>query len=192
MGLTLVTPPASYPISLADAKAQCRVDGTADDALLTILISSACEYLSAYLSRSLSEQTWKLTLDAFRDEMLLPMGPVTSVGSVKYADPAGDIQTLSTGYNIDLASDPQRVVLATTSAWPAISAEINAVEITFTAGYSSLPVPIKHAALMLISQWFDSSTAISAGARVAGEGGVIPELPHAVTALLANYRSFAF
>ena len=41
MSLTLITPAAAEPITLAEARAQCRIDGTDEDALLTIAIAAA-------------------------------------------------------------------------------------------------------------------------------------------------------
>jgi hypothetical protein len=38
MSLRLITPPAANPVTLDEAKAQCRVDDTASDTLLTTFV----------------------------------------------------------------------------------------------------------------------------------------------------------
>ena len=181
MALVLVTPAASYPVTLTEVKAQCRVDGTDDDTKLNSLIAAATDYVERYTGRAIVSQTWKVVLDEFADEMLLPKGPVQSVSSITYTDTAGDPQTLSASvYTADLANDPQRVVLNDGQSWPETDDAVNVVTITFVAGYSAVPESLKHAILLLISQWYDNRDGLGGGR----------EMPHAVEALLCNHRSF--
>jgi hypothetical protein len=65
MNLTLVTPPASEPVSLTDAKLQCRVTISDDDTLITRLIVAARRYCETFLRRQLVTATWQMTLDTF-------------------------------------------------------------------------------------------------------------------------------
>lgn len=65
MNLTLITPPALEPVALADAKLQCRVTITDDDALITRLIVAARRKCEAILRRQLVTATWQMTLDTF-------------------------------------------------------------------------------------------------------------------------------
>lgn len=186
MGLTLVTPAAAtYPVTLAEAKSQCRVDSSDDDTYLETLIAAATDHVEQYTGRAIISQTWKLTLDAFSDSILLPKGPVQSVSSVTYYDTNGDEQTLSADdYTFDGSSDPQWIVRNSDASWPTTLDGINAVSVTFVAGYSTVPPSIRHAILLLISQWFDQRSGTS--------DKPFSAVPHAVDALLANYRSFAF
>lgn len=58
----LVTPPATPIISLSEAKAQCRVDGSDDDGLIGGLIQAVTSYLdnkSGITGRALVTQTWR-------------------------------------------------------------------------------------------------------------------------------------
>lgn len=184
MAISVVTPATTYPVTLAEAKAHCRVDGTAEDSLINGLISAATEYVEQYCGRAIMAQTLKLSLDDFSDEMLLTRGPVQSVTFVKYYDTADTEQTLSgTVYQSDLISDPARIVLADGQSWPTADERANAVNVTYVAGYSAVPAPIKHAILLLIGQWFDS--------RSDASDKPMSSMPNAVEALLTNYRSFA-
>lgn len=194
MGLVLDTPPTSYPVTLTEAKAQCRIEeDDSQDGAINIMIAAATSYVEQYLGRSLMPQTWRLTLDRFQNEIVLPKGPVTEVTEFQYFDADNAQQDVDAAlYEIDVASDPPRVLRAPNANWPVTAAGVNKVVITYTAAYDPLPAAIKHAIQLLIAQWFDSRTSLSAAARAAPEDSIIPEVPHAVTALLSNFRSFAF
>ena len=186
MGLTLLTPAASYPVTRAESKLHCRVDGTADDGLIDGLIAAATDYVEQYTGRAIMGQTWKLSLDAFSESILLPKGPVQSVTSVQYFDTNGDIQTASASlYTFDAASDPSWIVVNSDVSWPDTLDGVNAVNVTFVAGYSSVPAAIKKACLLLIGDWYRGreNTLIGTNQPM--------EMPHAVTALLCNYRAYA-
>jgi len=185
MGLTLVSPPATFPVTLAEAKAQCRVDDNSEDSLINGLIAAATDYVEQYTGRALVSQTWRLTLDEFADSIIIPKGPVLSVSSVQYYDTAGLLQTVaSTTYTVDKVNDPSWVVLNSDAVWPEILDAVNSVNVNFVAGYSALPSSIKHAILLLIGQWFDNRSGVS-------DNGM-KETPHAVESLLTNYRSFSY
>lgn len=180
-GLTLVTPAASYPVTLTEAKANCRVIGTDEDTFLNGLIASATAYVEAYTGCSIEAQTWDYTIDAFADEIDLPRGPLISVDSITYLDPANASQTLATGWLEDLPGE--RVLRDPDASWPAISTRKNAVTIQFTSGYDTVPASIKQAILLLIGDWFRNRENTIVGQTTS-------EPPHAVTALLTNHRRF--
>ena len=182
MGLTLITQPASFPVTLAEAKAHCRVEDASEDSTISGFIAAATDYVEQYTGKAIMPQTWRLTLDEFSDSTLLPKNPVQSVTSIKYYDVIGDIQTLSTEfYTADTVSDPAWVVLNSDKTWPDTLDGVNAVRVEFVAGYTAVPPSIKHAILMLVAQWFDHRAAVSDKAMIA--------VPHAVEALLTNYRN---
>lgn len=184
MAVAVVTPASTYPVTLAEARAHCRVDSTDEDSLIDGLIATATDHVERYTGRSLMDQTLAFYSDDFSDEMLLPRGPVQSVSSVKYYDADGVEQTLATSvYQVDIVSDPPRVLLADGQSWPTVDDRANAVTITYVAGYEALPAAIKHAILLLIGQWHDQRSAVTSSPMIAA--------PHAVDALLANYRAFA-
>lgn len=70
-GLSLITPPASEPVSLADAYDSARVT-TPDDALMTSLITAAREFAETYTRRQFVTATWLYALDAFRASFVGP------------------------------------------------------------------------------------------------------------------------
>jgi uncharacterized phiE125 gp8 family phage protein len=186
MGYRQITPPSAQPVTLAEAKAQVRVDHSDEDALITRLTAAATSYLdgrTGILGRCLVTQTWELTLDAFPDgEIELPLGPVANVVSVTYVGTAGTTQTLaSSNYYFDDASLSQWVVPV--ADWPDTKDVANAVTVRFIAGTAAASVPeaIRHAILLLIGHWYEQRSTVSVGMTVA-------EMPMAVDALLAPFR----
>lgn len=183
MSIRLITPPSSYPVTTDEANAQCRIDGSDEDTLITSLIAAATDYVEQYTGRAIMPQTWELVLDDFSDSMMIPKGPATSITSVKYYDTFSELQTVSsTHYTLDAASNPQWLVRASDYAWPDVAEGVNNVIVRFECGSAQPPASIKHAILLLVGQWFDNRAAVSDKAMIA--------VPHAVEALLTNYRNW--
>lgn len=107
MPLQRLVEPTVEPITLAEAKAQCKVEFSDDDALLTALISAARDYAENRIERSLCTQTWMLTLDSFpgpslmgvpfgrgysipRHAIVLERPPVQSIMSITYVGMDGN------------------------------------------------------------------------------------------------------
>lgn len=185
-------------ITLPDAKTYLRVEGTDHDALLNRLIKAARQHIEgpdALLNRVLVTQTWELVLDEFPlCEVQLPLAPVQSIQSVKYDDEDGVERTVDAAdYEVDLVSTPSWV-LAGVSGWPATMDAVNSVRIRFVAGYPpaagssppdlllNVPEPLRIGQLMLVSHWFEHRGVVSETN--------LPEVPHAVHALMERYRVY--
>lgn len=182
----LVTPAASQPVTLAEAKAQCRVQHSDEDGFIEGLIAAATEHVEKQTGRAILPQTWRLTLERFSDEITLPQSPLRSVTSVTYIPPVGAAQTLASSvYAVDATSTPGRIVLATDQEWPETLDSVNAVTIEYQAGYTTAPAPIKHAILLLVAHWYANREAVNVG-------NITSELPMAVNALLTNFRAYGF
>lgn len=173
--------PSVEPISLAEARTHCR-RGNELDAVLPIYIQAAREEAEAYTQRSLITQTWECRLDAFPTEsdrgpsIRLWHGPVQAVTSVRYVDPAGVTQTLSsTLYTTDLGLEPGFVLPAVGAVWPDTLEAANAVTVTFRAGYgdaaSAVPAAIRAWMLMMIGALADNPAALDASGKVTGLPG---------------------
>jgi uncharacterized phiE125 gp8 family phage protein len=184
MGLKRTVEPSDMPVTLGEAKAQCRVLHDDEDQLLEDLIAAATSMVEDYLGRSLTTQTWRLTLDAFSDAIILPRGPVQSIASFTYLDASGASQTVpGATYAFDADADPQAVRRQPSASWPQPGDRINPVTITYVAGYSVVPAAIRQAILMLVATWFANRETLLTGSIVA-------EMPFSAMALLENHRSF--
>lgn len=75
---TLITPPASMPVTLDEAKEQCRIVDAESDARIMGMIRAAVAELDGYrgiLGRCIMPQTWRVTAPA--GEVVLPFPDVT-------------------------------------------------------------------------------------------------------------------
>jgi uncharacterized phiE125 gp8 family phage protein len=136
MILANYTQPRAEPVSLLETKAHLRVTSTADDALISALITAARQWAEKYERQSYIMRKYKLYLDEFPSCINLPYGPVALVDSVQYYDSSGALQTLATSYyTVDKDSSPCRIYLAYNQSWPSTYDIPKAVVITYTAGY---------------------------------------------------------
>jgi len=154
MAYKIITHPTFEPVSLAEAKAHCRVDGNDDDALITALIRAARESAEHETGRALCTQTRELVLDAFPEAFILRGAPVQSIVSIKYLDLDGIEQTLDpVDYILDNDSEPGFAVVGYGKGWPATQATINAVRLRYVCGYAAavdVPESIKSWMLLAI------------------------------------------
>lgn len=165
MSLDLLTPPTTEPITLDEAKAQCRVTSADEDALLTALIVAARQTCENELHRALISQVWVKTLDTFPDAVKLAYPPVLTVDAVEYRESvAGVWTTLSTvAYSVDVSTVPGYVVPAYGYTWPDVYPEINAVKVTFSCGYgptaATVPEAVKHWIKLHVAHYFKNREA---------------------------------
>lgn len=211
--LSLVTPPASEPISIAEARAWSGIEG--EDALVAGYIAAARQTAEDYLCRSLTSQTWKVTLDLpcsnLRDlpegvydlpvsalysplpsVIRLPRGPVQSIALVTTYD-AGNVATVMapSAYRADTAGD--RLILNSGSSWPIGIRPQAGIEIVYICGFTSVPASIKRAIASIISAMLtDLEISGNVKTRKAGDATITRfdtgSLDRSAVALLAPYR----
>lgn len=148
MALKLITAPASEPVTIEEAKAHLRVDHGDDDTLIEALQKAARFHAEKFLGRALVSQTWDYYADAFPatgKPIELPLPPCIGVDGVFYTNADGSETEVTSGFVVDTASEPARVYMSGSAAWPTpgINA-LNAVRVRFRAGYvdESLSPPV--------------------------------------------------
>lgn len=188
MAIQVVTPPAADPVSVAEAKAHCRVDSNDEDALIQGLIYTARDYIETVCNRVLMTQTLDYWLQDWPDgdTLKLPRSPAQSVISVTWYNPAGTPTVFAaSNYGVDMVTEPGRIVLSSGAAWPGDELRVtNGIAVRFVAGWASaaaVPRSVKQAMLLLIGHWFENREATTFGA-------VSREVPFAVESLLLNLR----
>lgn len=165
------------PITVAQAKANGRIDGDAEDALIETYIKAALAHAEKWTGVAFQAQTWELLLDAFpAHEVELPLGPVMSITSVSYVDADGVTQTTA-DYEVDL-TPPERGWIIPTGDWPATMETVNAVTIRFVVG--NTPPDDVVAALLLLTEHFYENRAAS--------GEEVSPIPFGVEAILNLHR----
>lgn len=186
MRLRVVTPPAAEPVTLAEAKAHLRLEGTDDDTYVEVLIQAARQHVEEVCWRGVVTQTWEAVLSCFPSEeaVMLPGGNLASITSVAYTDGDGDAQTMSTDdYEADTVSVPGRLVLSYDAAWPSTRSQWDAVRVRYVVGWevANVPAPVKQALLLLVSQMYEHRTPEVTGVSMG-------RVTFSVDALLAPYR----
>jgi uncharacterized phiE125 gp8 family phage protein len=158
MSIKLVTPPATSPVTLAEAKTHLRVDFTDDDTYINALIISATQSAEHMLGRALIQQSYQLGLPEFSDYIEIPNPPLISITSIVYIDTDGNTQTL-TSYALDSYSEPAIIKPTFGNDFPSTREQDNAVIISFNAGYAdaaSVPQEIKSWILLKVGYLYKS------------------------------------
>jgi len=140
-GVEVIEPPKFEPVSLTELKLSLRFGDcdTADDALLSALISAARDSAENFQRRSIVESKYRMYLNGFMN-VISPVFPnLLSVDAIYYLDSAGETQLLDTSvYDVDTASQPGRITIAYGQAWPSTQSVTNSVWIEYTAGYAKV------------------------------------------------------
>lgn len=152
MAVTKTIQPTAYPISLAQAKRQLRVDGTDDDTYISGLIAVAADYCESFTSSQFVVATYRLDLERFpeygritthyclddnRERIILPVGPVLDVTSITYKDSDGATQTWSSSqYALVTTGSGASIECKPGYTFPARGTSASAVTVTYRAGYA--------------------------------------------------------
>jgi len=195
MGLSLITAPASEPITLVEAKAHLRVDISDDDTLINSAITGARQWAEGITRRGFVAQTWDYTLAAFPAwEIALPLQPVSSVSYVHYVTEAGVTTSFASSASPEvpkwtLTTDgPRAMVFPNYNLeWPATRNHGNAITIRFVVGYTTMPEDIKKALLLLVAHQYEMREPY-----VVGQGTMVSPVPLTVDALLSPYMLRGF
>lgn len=199
----VTTPPASEPVTLAEAKLWLKIDGDDDDDLLTGLIAAAREAAESFTGRAFITQAVTLTLDlscsgwandlpagvydlpvsalygALPRTIELARPPVSAITSVTTTDTSNTSSAFSSAnYTLDAAG--KRLLLNDGALWPTNLRSTSAVSVLTANGYgassSAVPQPIRHAILMHVAGMYESR--------------LVCDLPAACRALLQPYKVY--
>lgn len=156
---------ANAPIPLVDIKRYLKLPTATDtdlDADLTLMCQTALEYAEKYTRQIFAERTIttnRVFWGEFRNGELqkyftLRRTPVKSITSIKYDD---DNVLDSSFYQIlKFAGDFDRIILKNTDNLPEVTNDWFPIEITYTAGYTTIPNDIKQGMLYHIaSMWLN-------------------------------------
>jgi uncharacterized phiE125 gp8 family phage protein len=195
--LSVITASTVESVSIAEVKAQARIDGTEEDDLLAALIGTARQWCEAYVSMPLTGSlvTYKLSLDTFCDPryykdgvIYFPVAPVVAMSSdgLSYLPSDGGNSTTwaSSNYTFDVLSKPARLAPIYGGVYPDTRCQLNAISIPFTAGSTAadqVPLGCRQAIKMLAAELFkEREHSIT--------GTIIQDVPFGVKALLDPHK----
>jgi len=186
-----VSAPANMPVTLPEAKKQCRIDDDVNDEddLIEMFVASATGLLDGYsgiLGRCLIEQEWRQDFDRFCRQMRLPLWP-SDIVSITWRDTAGQLSTVgSANYRLLTDALGGYVQFKSDYAFPSNLNASAAVSITFKAGYgpnpSDVPAPIRQAIRMTVAHW-------NANREGVNVGNITTELPLGVEFSLNPFKT---
>lgn len=181
----LVTPPASEPVSLAEAKSWSRITSAGNDSDISLMIQTAREKCENLTNRRFITQTWRMWLDSwprksgtpwwdgkregsivdvfgYAQEIDLKLCPVIAVSSLSYflTDDTEVVLDPSVYQVVDGKGGPGKVVLRYGQIWPTTILRLaRGVKIDFSVGYgasgSAVPESIKSAIKALTAHLFE-------------------------------------
>jgi hypothetical protein len=184
MKLKQLQKPTQKVVSLEEIKDHLRIDGTAEDNLLTRIIDACTERLEQHCNQKFLAQDWVQYLDFWpksaRDiwwdgvrevpvselygeasSIQLLIGPVIEVIEFNtYSDSGVPVLFPPTSYIVDNTGPWGRISLPMGGVWPTtILRKTNAIEIKFKAGMATtpdqLPAGIKQAVLSLAAYYYE-------------------------------------
>jgi len=169
MSLIVVSNTPAAITNVAEAKRWCRIDNQAEDDIFQILIDGAMDYVSRVSRLDIGQIHYALRLDSFptpnwyrfypnlypypqlitiglpfnsmpAQTIQLPVNPVISVDGITYYDTQSVLQTVDPSkYSVDLANG--RIAPIHNTSWAMTDNRLDAVVVSFTAGFSSANYP---------------------------------------------------
>jgi uncharacterized phiE125 gp8 family phage protein len=159
MTLFRTSGPGAEPVTLAEAKANLKLDHDSEDELIAALIRAAREEVESTTGVAMIDQGWRLAVDDLpaSDMLHLRRGPVKEVLSVTVYGADGEASVVDpAGYQLDTLSTPARLHF---SQRPPDLRVMNGIEVDFVAGHgeagADVPDLLKRAVLTLVAHWYE-------------------------------------
>lgn len=178
-----IVEPTEALLSLAEAKAHLRVEGSDEDALIAGYVAAAAQWCEEFTSRAFVTQTWEMQLPSWPRgrEIRLPRPPLASVEWVRWLDDEDIERTMNPDfYFVDTVAEPGRIELETGANWPDGTMQVRGVTVRFTAGYgggADVPAAVRQAARFLVGHSYENRESVVVGAY---NGSHVPDTARAL------------
>lgn len=177
---TLLVSYGEEPVTLEQAKAQCRKTDDSEDVLIAGYIVAAREWVENYTNHILVSRTITETFQTWGDYLALRYRPIIDLGDIAYIDAAGDAAEYEGGV-LRAFTYPARVYAPSGSAFPSVGTD-GSISVPYIAGYADgdIPQAFVQAVLMLVGHWYGTRSGVSVDE--------MKEVPLAVKSLCAPFR----
>lgn len=171
----LTTYGITEPVTLAEAKAYSRIDGSSEDALITSLITMARTHCESFISKCIVLKTVEINSFTFPYQFQLPYGPLTNELNVTKCvtlDQNGVETPLN--YQVNAGLFPKLFILG--------GAQSYKFKLVYIAGMTTVPEDIKLAIKMMVNTLYERREDFSDLQAI--------ESPLGVKALLMPYKTY--
>jgi len=167
--------PVTEPITLAEAKEYARIDGDAEDTLITSLIKVARLHCETYMGKAIIRKTVTIDSFSFPYQWQIPYGPLASASDVTkvVTIDQNNVET-ALNYQVNIGSFPK---IAITSGDQSFK-----FKMIYVAGFTTVPEDIKLAIKMMVNTLYERREDFS-------DLQAIPS-PLGVKALLMPYKTY--
>lgn len=170
--LKRITEPVVEPVTVSEAKHHLRIDQdfNDDDGYIQSLITASRIYVENHADRTLLRTQLQMKLDFFPMwDITLPRPPLMQDPVVVQYTPSdsslGYVLTPFTNFRTDYDATPGVIRPQWNGTWPSCRGAENDVVITWWAGFGTtgadVPVPARHAMLMIVAHWYRNREAVS-------------------------------
>jgi uncharacterized phiE125 gp8 family phage protein len=152
-------------ITVAQAKEHLRITHSDDDTYIEAITLAASEWCEEFQRRVYVEREIVDYLDGFPQIIRPRKSPLVSVTTLKYYDADDNLQTLAAAdYEVDIITEPGRITEVYNTSWPATRDKVNAVILTYQAGYAAradIPEEIKHAVKLMVGHLYENRESVT-------------------------------
>lgn len=185
----MLSPNAIDLTTVSDVKAWLNVTATGDDNLIQRLITGASDFIEQYLSRDIVQTTYTNERYHGNDgvQLMLRNWPIVSVTSITVTDQAANVLGSYTGANCWF--DDRSIYLSTGDVFTAGRGN---VQVTYVAGFTTVPYGLAQAAIELVSMRYRERERIglaSKGIEGATTSFSIKDMPASVKTILDQMKN---
>lgn len=172
------------PVSLEQVKEANYIVGDADNALLGVYLSAACERFTQATGFVIAESEVLYTGSTF-EGLQLSYGPVKEILEVIYLDPFGEEKTIAPASIFFDDARPATIALAGRK-WPQTNGMPGNVKVKYRAGHGlneSLPDLVRWAILVMVGTMYENREEVVTGT-------IVSPIPNSVNMVIDMYSSY--
>lgn len=153
MGLDLVT--------RSEYKAYVGINTTNQDSIISAIIPKVSELVKTYCRRTfvdyVNDAKIEVTSAGYGPAITLDEYPIISVSTVEFSEDYGQTYTELVEYTDYVVNHRDATIVSIAGDWPEL---LNGYQITYTAGYETIPLDLKLAVMDLVTYYMKNDMAV--------------------------------